>query len=279
MSRRYSDYLVAAFNARPAGMFVAPNWVGLGIAGLLGFLNPGFWLLGAGLEVAYLVGLANFPRFRRAVDSASRKVGASSPSGNDSRLAAMKEGLSADDLARYQEFSNKCRRTMLAVPDNSALHETLAHVAWLFLQLLQSRLTVSRLLLTARAENEEDGTLEARLADVERRLAEGAPGADLRRTLESTRDILKERLRAQSEMEGKQGYVDAELSRLEEQLSLLHDRAQLDRDAPGLNSSIDRVTAGISGATDWMSREKELLGDLGGTYDEPPPAAIFETER
>ncbi|MDB6069982.1 MAG: uncharacterized protein JWL81_1153 [Verrucomicrobiales bacterium] len=278
MSRPYSDYLLAAFNARPAGMFVAPNWVGLGIAGLLGFLNPGFWLLGAGLEVAYLVGLANFPRFRRAVDSAARVDGARA-SGNDSRLTAMKAGLPAGDLERYQEFSNKCRRTMLAVPDNTALHETLAHVAWLFLQLLQSRLTVARLLQTSRAENEEDGTLESRLAAVERRLAEGLPAEDLRRTLESTRDILTERLRAQGEMESKQGYVDAELSRLEEQLSLLHDRAQLDRDAPGLNSSIDRVTAGISGATDWMSREKELLGDLGGTYDEPPPAAIFESER
>lgn len=277
MARRYSDYLLAAFNARPAGMFVAPNWVGLGIAGVLGFLNPGFWLLGAGLEVAYLVGLANFPRFRRAVDSASREVGGR-PAGSDARLAAMKEGLPMGDLARYQDFSNKCRRTMLAVPDNSALHETLAHVAWLFLQLLQSRQTVSRLLLTSRAENEEDGTLESRLAAVERRLAEESAGEDLRRTLESTRDILKDRLRAQEEMESKQGYVDAELSRLEEQLSLLHDRAQLDRDAPGLNSSIDRVTAGISGATAWMSREKELLGDLGGSYDEPPPAAIFERE-
>ena len=79
-------------------------------------------------------------------------------------------------------------------------------------------------------------------------------------------------------MESKLGYLDAEMSRLEEQVSLLHDRAQLDRDALALNSSIDRVTAGISGATDWMSREKELLGDLGATFDEPPPVSIFETE-
>ena len=50
-SRGLFDYVRAAFNARPFGMFVAPNWVGVAAFGLLGFLNPGFWLLGAGLEL------------------------------------------------------------------------------------------------------------------------------------------------------------------------------------------------------------------------------------
>ena len=40
----FFDYVTAAFNARPLGMFVAPNWIGLGAFGLLGLLNPGFWV-------------------------------------------------------------------------------------------------------------------------------------------------------------------------------------------------------------------------------------------
>ena len=46
----FMNYVAAAFNARPLGMFVAPNWVGLAALGLLGIANPGFWVLGAGLE-------------------------------------------------------------------------------------------------------------------------------------------------------------------------------------------------------------------------------------
>ena len=274
--RRYIDYLIAAFHAKPTGMFVAPNWIGLGCFGLLGILNPGFWLLGAGLEAGYLFTLANNARFRRQVDTVAKKD--APVSGYTVRIAALRAGLPPQDDQRYGDFIAKCRHTVIAVPDNPALHDTLAHVSWLFLQLLHSRLTVDRLLANASAGEQKEGTLTKRLQALESRLS--APGLveDLRRTLESTRDILRERQQAQTEMETKMSYIAAELSRLEEQVSLLHDRAQLDRDAPALRGSIDRVTASISGATDWMSREKELLGDLGATFDEPPPAAIFEPE-
>jgi len=63
----FLDYVRAAFNARPFGMFVAPNWIGLGAFGLLGLMNPGFWVLGAGLELGYLLTLSTNPRFQRAI--------------------------------------------------------------------------------------------------------------------------------------------------------------------------------------------------------------------
>lgn len=271
--RRYSDYLKAAFNARPAGMFVAPNWIGIGLFGFLGLLNPGFWLLGAGLEASYLFSLANNSRFRRAVDADIR----SEPGGEAARIARLREGLPPPDGQRYLDFTAKCRHTAHALPDNPALHDTLAQVSWLFLQLLNSRLTVSRLMASTAAEEREDGTLPSRLAVVEKRLAENNPPPDLRRSLESTRDILRERLQSVADTAAKLGYIDAELARLEEQVSLLHDRALVDRSAPSLTGSIERVSAGISGATQWMSREKELLGDLGGSFDIPPSTAIYES--
>ncbi len=63
----FFDYITAAFNARPWGMFVAPNWIGLGAFGLLGVMEPGFWGLGAGLELGYLMALATNERFQRLV--------------------------------------------------------------------------------------------------------------------------------------------------------------------------------------------------------------------
>ena len=39
----------------PRILVVAPNWIGLGAFALLGAINPGFWVLGAGLELGYLM--------------------------------------------------------------------------------------------------------------------------------------------------------------------------------------------------------------------------------
>src|SRR5690606_12425289 len=72
MSGRRS-YLGAAFNARPFGMPVPPNWFALAAFGLLGaIVNPGFWLIGAGIEGLYLWTLSRHPRFRAAVDAEAK---------------------------------------------------------------------------------------------------------------------------------------------------------------------------------------------------------------
>jgi len=44
------SYFAAAFNARPFGMPIPPNWFAVAAFALLGaFVNPGLWLVGAGL--------------------------------------------------------------------------------------------------------------------------------------------------------------------------------------------------------------------------------------
>ena len=64
------SYLAAAFNARPLGMPIPPNWFGIAAFGLLGALvNPGLWLIGLGLEGIYLWSLSRNQRFRNTVDA------------------------------------------------------------------------------------------------------------------------------------------------------------------------------------------------------------------
>ena len=61
-------YIKEAFNARPWGMWIPPNWIGLAAFAFLGVLQPGFWIVGAGLELGYLVMLAGNGRFQRFVE-------------------------------------------------------------------------------------------------------------------------------------------------------------------------------------------------------------------
>src|SRR5262245_1084088 len=69
--RMWIEYLKAAFWAGPSvrGLGRLPlNALALLGLGILGFGHPGFWLIGAGLEAAYLATLTTHPRFQRLVD-------------------------------------------------------------------------------------------------------------------------------------------------------------------------------------------------------------------
>src|SRR5688572_12598911 len=101
----FMNYVAAAFNARPWGMVVPPNWVGLAAFGLLGIANPGFWVLGAGLELGYLLTLATNSRFQRVVSS--RPLSAARTEWN-TRIERLTERLGPDDLARYSALAARC---------------------------------------------------------------------------------------------------------------------------------------------------------------------------
>ena len=100
------SYLKAAFNARPFGMFVAPNWVGVAAFGLLGLTNPGFWLIGAGVELTYLFSLATNGRFQRAINA---RQGSGADLEWKQKEDALIGRLSDTDQARYVAFGARCR--------------------------------------------------------------------------------------------------------------------------------------------------------------------------
>ena len=71
------DYIRKAFNARPIGMFVPPNWMGLGRSRFWALLNPGFWIIGLGLELGLSVDSGHqraLPEIRRRFAAAGDKA-------------------------------------------------------------------------------------------------------------------------------------------------------------------------------------------------------------
>ncbi|MEO8139541.1 MAG: hypothetical protein ABI742_07850, partial [Gemmatimonadota bacterium] len=140
MAASFGSYLKAAFNARPFGMFIAPNWIGIAAVGLLGFLNPGFWLIGAGVELAYLFGLATNTRFQRAISSGAT---AGTEKEWKERMDAMVRRLSDNDQARYVAFVARCRAILdqfqqqdPSGSSSTVQGENLGKLTWVYVRLL-----------------------------------------------------------------------------------------------------------------------------------------------
>jgi hypothetical protein len=266
------DYLGAAFNARPWGMFVAPNWVGLATFGLLGLTNPGFWVLGAGLEVGYLLLLATNPRFQRAI--ATRPVSAARSEWND-RISRLVERLDSADRARYAGLAERCRSIIDLQTHGGAdspqgieaQADSLGRLSWTFLRLLVARRTIQTVL----GSGETGTSLHKRLQKLERDAAGESIGADLRRSLTGQMDILRQRIEQHEEAQRKAAYIEAELTRIEEQVELIREQAALSTDPDVLSRRIDEIAATLGGTSQWIKDQQQVYGAMDDLLTEPPP--------
>jgi hypothetical protein len=280
--RGLGGYMAAAFNARPFGMFVAPNWVGLAAFGLLGLTNPGFWLIGAGVELAYLFTLATNRRFQRVVD---RKDGRG---GEDidwqKRHDQLVAKLPAQDQARYVAFVARCRAILEQLrqqdPTGAGAEiqgEHLGRLTWVYLKLLTARRTMARVLKDPSLNETEE--IEARLEAVRRRLNDTGVSGELRKSLEQQAEILEQRVRQREEGRGKLDFLEAEIHRIQEQVELLREQAALSTDAAGLSSRLDEITGSLGGASQWLADQQRVYGSLDDLLEEPPPLAARATLR
>ncbi|MDQ3486765.1 MAG: hypothetical protein M3468_03410, partial [Acidobacteriota bacterium] len=224
----FMSYVAAAFNARPFGMFVAPNWVGLAAMGLLGIANPGFWVLGAGLELGYLLTLATNDRFQRAVASGPLSASRSEWNGRINRLLGR---LDEEDRGRYAALAERCGSiielqthggsdTPIGIETQA---DSLGRLSWMFLRLLVARGTILRVI----GQSEGDEVLEQRRRTLEKQARNEDAPADLRRSLEGQLDILEQRIQQRAEADKKLAFIDAELARIEEQVELIREQAAL----------------------------------------------------
>ncbi|HMV32550.1 MAG: hypothetical protein U0104_11565 [Gemmatimonadales bacterium] len=275
MKRSFFGYLRAAFSAKPFGMFVAPNWIGLAAFGVLGLTNPGFWLVGAGLELAYLLGLASNGRFQQVID---RRATDGSEAEWKARMEAMVRRLTDTDQARYVAFVSRCRTILDQFaqqdPSGSTVKvqgENLSKLIWVYLRLLLARRAMSRVLKEPTLGETQE--IEHRLAEVRARLADPAMGEDLRKSLSSQAEILEQRVAQRREGREKLDFLEAEILRIQEQVELLREQAALSTDAEGLSARLDEITGSLGGASQWISDQQKLYGSLDDLLDEPPPAA------
>jgi len=265
-----------AFTFRPIGMPIPPNFFGLAAFGLLGgFVSPGFWLIGAGLEVAYLALLSGNRRFRAAAEA-----GAAAARGEDERLEAydaLLDTLEPADRAQQEKLEERCAEIAgsLGPVGAAGQEEALAQLAWLHLKLLSARAALRAVVAEAGAEAR---SLQAQEDAARARLRDAGLPADLRRSLEQQVTVIDARQAAHAEARTRLDRAEAELERIHQQVALVRDQARLAAGEGALAGAVDALTASLGEATRWAEAERELLG-LDDPLAAPPPARLLERQR
>jgi hypothetical protein len=180
----FLDYLTAAFNARPIGMFVAPNWIGLAAIGILGVANPGFWVLGAGLELGYLLTLATNKRFQNTVSG--KPLTAARQAWNQ-KISKVLDRLDPADVRTYDALAARCRSILDLQLQNAdeppegleQQADSLGRLSWMFLRLLLARRTIGHVMGGA----QNDAELQKKIASLERQQHQTGLSEELSRSL------------------------------------------------------------------------------------------------
>jgi hypothetical protein len=276
-------YLRAAFLARPLGMPVPPNLFGLAAFGLLGaFLNPGFWAIGAGLEVAYLFALSRSARFRAAVDAQAVADGgeASLPGDWDERHRRLVARLAPVSRQAQVELEARCAEIVDSLGPGAAsaasFADGLAQLSWMHLKLLAAREALERVMAGGAAEAH---ALEAQEAALSRRLAAADLSDDLRRTLTQQAEVIAARRKGHAEAAHRRERVQAELERIRQQVALVREQALLATDEAAVAGSVDALSASLNEANRWLSDQQGLLGDLEELASPPPAGLLGRTRR
>jgi len=271
------DYIRKAFNARPIGMFIPPNWIGLGVFGLLGILNPGFWLVGLGLELGYLWTLGTNDRFRRFVGASQQVL---TRKQWQSRVDLLVSQLNSEDQQRYRKLEGRCRALLdqqqqlqsAPVPALQAQNEGLGRLLWLYLRLLSTRQAINRMLL-GQGSPDASQDLEERIGQLKAKLSEQL-SEDLRKSYSGQVEILEQRLERRKEAKEKLAFLDAELTRIQEQVELVREQAVLTADPVTISQRVDQITTTIGSTSQWVTDQQKIYGAVEDLMSEPPAVKL-----
>ena len=277
------DYVRSAFNARPAGMFVPPNWIGIGMFGFLGVLNPGFWIIGLGCELAYLGWLGTHPRFQRIVNGGLQL---DEQRRWQAKLYNLVRELPPEDQQRYRALEARCQSILQQQSRNAGLPaglgeqgEGLGRLAWIYMRLLLTREWIRRVLKETPDSTETATELTQRIGKLQEQLKQASLTEDLRKSLSSQIEILQQRQDRRKEAAEKLAFLDAELVRIQEQVELLREQSVLATDPEVVSQRIDQITTTLGGTNQWIRDQQKIYGAMEDLLSDPPPLVVQSSKE
>ncbi|HOX27034.1 MAG TPA: hypothetical protein PLL30_15045 [Candidatus Krumholzibacteria bacterium] len=262
----YWDYVKAAFWRGPRAPLLGRmpvNQMALLAVGLLGLVNPGFWMAGAAAEVGYLALLSSNQRFQKLVQG-EHLLGAQQQF--DHKVQQTVNALPAEARDRFRRLLAECE-LILGIPSDldsgqpgaladlrsGGLNQLLA----LFLRLLTSQQSI-----LANLAQVDRGSLEQELARLRERLTTAEKDSALARSLAATLDIQTKRLANLQRAQDSLAVMDAELERIERQVRLIREESAVGASPEALSARLDAVTGTLAETSRWMDQNADLLGGL-----------------
>lgn len=265
----YWDYVKAAFGWKmrlPLLGAMPLNKLLLGGFGVLGFGHPAFWLLGLAYESAYLLFLPGNPRFQNLVRGTQLEQLKEEWSGKEEDLLAL---LDQDGRQRYRQLAENCWRITHAGNTDSVLAGMeelkagdLKHLLWIFLNLLGSQKKIRELL--GRTIQED---LDKEIKLLKAKLEKEPESSPVYRSLKGIVEIQQRRLENLTKASESLRVTEAELYRIEKQISLIQEEVAVSKDPELLSARLDGVVKSLQGTTEWMSENAQFFN----TLDEAPP--------
>ncbi|MGI8907535.1 MAG: hypothetical protein ACR2IE_13715 [Candidatus Sumerlaeaceae bacterium] len=260
----YWDYVKAAFNWKayvPLLGNMPLNKFALAGFGILGFGNPGFWLLGLAYEAGYLVWLPSNERFQNIVRG--RRLLQSQQS-SEQQKATMLQALDADSRERYERLAAQCEAVLRAeaapafAQDIAGLKsEGLAQLLNIFFKLLHLRVRILETL-----DRTKGSDIEVDIKRLETAIANEVEGSPVQRALKGTLDIQKTRLENLTRSAENLRFTETELDRIEKQVSLISEEAAVSKTPEQWSSTLDGVVRSLQGTSKWMVDNSQLFESI-----------------
>jgi len=193
------------------------------------------------------------------------------------------------DKRRYAALAHRCQAVLEqqfpgdgGAPGYASQSDSLGRLTWMYLRLLVTRQAIQHVVRDGAGPRRPGdpppvpGTsgshrIEQKIAELERRLLDASLTDDLRRSLTSQLDLLRQRVARRAEADQKLAFLEAELSRIEEQVELIREQAVLSADPEHFAQRIDEISATLGSTGQWIADQQQTLGAMDDLISEPPP--------
>ena len=235
--------------------------------GIFGIAHPGFWLIGLGLEAAWLMSAVGSDRFRSLTDASATQI--EDGTTEDQRQALIAR-LTPEHRQRLAALEKKTRHA-LALQREAGVSEVMCELngdslhklTWFFLKLLVARENLENL---GDASMRRD--LQRRLETLQREL-NGRVSSTLRDSKEATSKILQQRMAHVDRREESLAEIDSDLTRIEAQLDLAVDSAGLRGKGGAVSADIHFVSQFLDDGA--FGEASASITALDQTYSAPAP--------
>jgi hypothetical protein len=228
---------------------------------VLGMYHPGFWLIGAALEMAYLLFVPGDKRFQAIVD------GQALLKQQDDWNIKKKNLMRNLDQQAYNRYLNLSDATAFLKNNSNdttgQLHGWgVNQLLWTFLQLLNSRLKIIQMLKGI----SEESLLKEKIV-LEEKLKSESPESTLYISHKNTLEITIKRIANLHKAKNDLQVIDAELDRIEKQFALFKEEITLSGSPEIMSARLDGIMQSLHETSQWLTDHKDLLDN---SVDEIP---------